>query len=159
MEGRTYRYFRGQPLYPFGHGLSYTRFEYSGLRLSRSRLGAGDALEVTALVRNVGPRDGDEVVQLYVRDLESALPMPIRSLRGFERLHLKRGEARPVRFTLVPARDFPYYDDGGKAFRVEPGEFEVELGASSGDIRVRARVAVEDLAPVAARSKRSSRRP
>lgn len=147
MAGRTYRYFRGQPLYPFGHGLSYTRFEYSGLHLARSRLGAADRLDVSVVVKNVGGRDGDEVVvQLYVRDLESAFPMPIRSLRGFERLSLKRGEQRRVRFALVPERDFPYYDEARKAFTVEPGEFEVEVGASSGDIRLRGRVTVAESA-------------
>jgi beta-glucosidase len=143
MEGRTYRYFRGQPLYPFGHGLSYTRFEYSGLQVDRPRLGAADRLEVSASVKNVGGRDGDEVVQLYVRDLESTLPMPVRSLRGFERLSLKRGEERRVRFTLVPERDFCRYDEVRKAFTVEPGEFEVEVGASSQDVRLRGRVRVD----------------
>jgi beta-glucosidase len=142
MAGRTYRYFRGQPLYAFGHGLSYSRFEYSALQLSRSLLGAADRLDVSVVVKNVGGRDGDEVVQLYVRDLESALPMPIRSLRGFERLSLKRGEERRVRFSLVPERDFPYYDEARKGFTVEPGEFEVEVGASSQDIRLRGRVMV-----------------
>ena len=93
-------------------------------------------------MKNVGGRDGDEVVQLYVRDLESALPMPVRSLRGFERLSLKRGEERRVRFSLVPERDFPYYDEARKGFTVEPGEFEVEVGASSQDIRLRGRVKV-----------------
>ena len=100
MEGRTYRYFRGQPLYPFGHGLSYTRFEYSGLQLSRSRLGRGDPLEVSLDVKNVGGRDGDEVVQLYARDVESSRPVALRQLRGFERLSLKAGEQKRVRFTL-----------------------------------------------------------
>ena len=142
MAGRTYRYFRGQPLYPFGHGLSYTRFEYSGLHLARSRLGATDRLDVSVVVKNVGGRDGDEVVQLYVRDVLSSLPMPVRSLRGFERLSLKRGEQRRVRFALVPERDFPYYDEARKAFAVEPGEFEVEVGTSSQDIRLRARLTV-----------------
>jgi beta-glucosidase len=143
MEGRTYRYFRGQPLYPFGHGLSYTRFEYSGLQVDRPRLGAADRLEVSASVKNVGGRDGDEVVQLYVRDLESTLPMPVRSLRGFERLSLKRGEERRVRFTLVPERDFCYYDEVRRGFTTEPGEFEIEVGASSQDVRLRGRVRVD----------------
>ena len=96
MEGRTYRYFRGEPLYPFGHGLSYTRFEYSGLRLSRTRLGPLDRLEVSLDVKNAGARDGDEVVQLYARDVETRKGAPIRQLRGFERIRLegRRGAAR-----------------------------------------------------------------
>jgi beta-glucosidase len=143
MEGRTYRYFRGEALYPFGHGRSYTRFEYSGLRLDKPHLAANDALEATVTVKNVGERDGDEVVQLYVRDPESPLKMPIRSLRGFERVSLKRGEARAVRFRLSPAKDFAYYDADQKAYAVEPGDFEIQLGASSQDIRLTSRVRVD----------------
>jgi beta-glucosidase len=142
MEGKTYRFFRGEPLYPFGHGLSYTRFEYSGLQLSQARLGEKDRLEVSLTVKNVGLRDGDEVVQLYVRDPTSSRPTPTRELRGFQRIRLKKGEQRPVRFSLVPADDFRYYDEPRKAFAVEPGEFEIELGASSRDIRLKGRVTV-----------------
>ncbi len=143
MEGRTYRYFRGEALYPFGHGLSYTRFEYSGLQLSRTRLGAADRLEVSLDVKNTGPRDGDEVVQLYARDVETKRPAPIRELRGFERVGLKAGEQRKVRFTLVPGRDLARWDEARRAFAVEPGEFEIEVGASSRDLRQRARLSVE----------------
>jgi beta-glucosidase len=143
MEGRTYRYFRGEPLYPFGHGLSYTRFEYSGLRLSRTRLGSLDRLEVSLDVKNVGARDGEEVVQLYARDVETKKGAPIRQLRGFERIRLKAGEERRVVFTLVPERDLAHYDETRKAFAAEPGEFEIEVGASSRDLRLRTRVSVE----------------
>jgi beta-glucosidase len=143
MEGRTYRYFRGEPVYPFGHGLSYTRFEYAGLKLARSRLGARDSLEVSLDVRNVGTRDGDEVVQLYVRRARARPPAAIRELRGFERVPLKAGERKRVRFTLVPERDLARYDEGRKALAVEPGEFEVEVGASSRDVRLRGRVRVD----------------
>jgi beta-glucosidase len=143
MEGRTYRYFRGEPLYPFGHGLSYTRFEYSGLNLSRARLGAGDPLEVSLDVKNVGGRDGDEVVQIYARDVESKPGGAIRQLRGFERVRLPAGEGTRVRFRLVPERDLAHYDETRKALAVEPGEFEIEAGASSRDIRLRARVRVD----------------
>jgi beta-glucosidase len=143
MEGRTYRYFRGEPVYPFGHGLSYTPFEYSGLQLSRARLGARDALEVSLDVRNVGARNGDEVVQLYVRGVEAKPPAAIRELRGFERVPLKAGEQKRVRFTLVPERDLAHYDEARKALAVQPGEFEIEVGASSRDLRLRGRVRVE----------------
>ena len=142
MEGRTYRYFRGTPLYPFGHGLSYTRFEYSGLRVSRPTLGPKERLEVSLDVKNVGSRDGDEVVQLYVRDVESLGPAPIRELRGVERVPLPAGASRRVSFTLVPERDVARYDEAKKAFAVEPGEFEVEVGASSADLRARGRFTV-----------------
>ena len=143
MEGRTYKYFRGEPLYPFGHGLSYTRFEYSGLRLSRTRLGALDRLEVSLDVKNAGARDGEEVVQLYARDVEARKGAPIRQLRGFERVRLAAGEQRRVAFALVPERDLARYDEARKAFTVEPGEFEIEVGASSRDLRLRTRVSVE----------------
>jgi beta-glucosidase len=143
MEGRTYRYFRGQALYPFGHGLSYTRFEYSGLSLSRASAGAKDNVELALDVQNVGRRDGDEVVQLYTRDVETASPAPVRELRGFARVFLKAGERRRLRFTLVPERDLARYDEAKQAFAVEPGEFEVELGASSADLRLRGRLTVE----------------
>ena len=100
MKGRTYRYFTGTPLYPFGFGISYSTFEYSDLRVSRT---TSDA-EITATVRNTSTRDGDEVVQLYVAG--SGEGAPIRSLRGFERVHLKAGERREVTFA-VAAADLP----------------------------------------------------
>jgi beta-glucosidase len=143
MEGRTYRYFRGEPLYPFGHGLSYSRFEYSGLRLSRPRLGRADPLEVTLDVKNVGGHDGDEVVQLYARDVEPRRAGAIRQLRGFERVRVAAGGQTRVRFRLVPERDLAHYDEALRTFAVQPGEFEIEAGASSRDIRLRARVRVE----------------
>jgi len=140
MEGRTYRYFRGAPVYPFGHGLSYTRFAYSGLRVSGASAEPGGRLEVEATVKNTGTRAGEEVVQLYVRDVEAARPAAIRSLRGFQRIRLAPGEEQRVRFTLVPERDFASYDEVRKAYRVEPGAFEIEIGASSADLPLRARV-------------------
>jgi beta-glucosidase len=142
MTGRTYRYFEGEPLYPFGYGLSYTRFAYSKLKLSRDHLTAGERLEVSLEVTNAGDRDGDEVVQLYVRDVESSRPMPRKQLRGFHRISLKAGESRQVTFALSPERDFAYYDEGKKAFVVEPGEVEIQLGASSQDIRLTGRAQV-----------------
>jgi beta-glucosidase len=142
MKGRTYRYFEGDPLYPFGHGLSYTRFEYSDLRVAPDAVAAGEAVTVTARVRNSGEREGDEVVQLYARAVEPKRPMPVKDLRGFARLTLKPGEERDVRFELQPADAFAYYDEARKALAVEPGEYELQVGASSGDIRLTGRVRV-----------------
>jgi beta-glucosidase len=142
MEGRTYRYFRGTPVYPFGHGLSYTRFAYSNLKLSRARLGARDPLEVTLDVKNTGARAGDEVVQLYAREASAPPLAALRSLRGFERVSLQPGESRTLRFTLVPERDLARYDEASRALAAAAGEFEVELGASSADPRLRARFTV-----------------
>jgi beta-glucosidase len=142
MEGRTYRYFRGEPVYPFGFGLSYTRFDYSGLQLSRSVLEIADRIEISVGVKNAGARAGDEVVQLYVRRAGSAKPAAIRTLRGFERVGLAAGQQKRVRFTIVPERDLATYDEGQKAYVAAPGEYEIEIGASSGDIRLRRRVTV-----------------
>jgi beta-glucosidase len=143
MKNRTYRYFGGEPLYPFGHGLSYTRFEYSDLRLDRPALGADDTLGVAVTVKNVGPRAADEVVQLYARAVAPTVPMPRHELRGFERVPLRPGEERRVSFALKPARDFTHYDVARKAYRVEPGVYEVQVGASSRDIRLAGRVRVQ----------------
>ena len=143
MDGRTYRYFRGEPVYPFGFGLAYTNFSYSGLRLSRSTVAEGDRLEAECVVKNAGSRAGDEVVQLYVRNVASARPAAIRNLRGFQRIRLAPGEEARVRFALVPARDFASYDEARRAYAVEPGAFDVEIGASSADIRLKERVTVK----------------
>jgi beta-glucosidase len=126
MEGRTYRFFKGEPLYPFGHGLSYTRFRYSGLKVSSPRVSPTDKVTVSATVENAGRVEGDEVVQLYVTDVEASVRVPLRSLAGVERLHLKPGERRLVSFTLDP-RQLSVIKDDGRAF-VEPGEFRVTVG-------------------------------
>ncbi|HEV2765494.1 MAG TPA: fibronectin type III-like domain-contianing protein, partial [Pyrinomonadaceae bacterium] len=125
MEGKTYRYFRGDPLYPFGHGLSYTRFEYRDLKMKKS-VRAGESVRVTAEVHNVGALAGDEVVQLYLTDANASAPVPLRALKGFERVHLRPGESRRVTFTLAP-RDLALVDSAGKLV-LEPGEFRVALG-------------------------------
>ena len=136
MEGKTYRYFRGEHLYPFGHGLSFTTFEYTGLKVNRSKIGPKGTVEVSFRITNTGDRDGEEVVQLYVRDLESSLPMPVRQLRGFERIALKKGQGRQVRMVLHAAEDLSHYDVSKKAFVMEPGPFEIQIGTSSQDIRL-----------------------
>jgi beta-glucosidase len=143
MKGRTYRYFAGRPLYPFGHGLSYTTFTYSDLRVDKTQVRAGAAVTIDVAVQNSGQRHGDEVVQLYVRQLHPTRPMPIRSLRGFERVTLDAGEKRRVRFTLRPASDFAYYNETKKAFVVEPAEYEIGVGSSSGDIRATTQLRVQ----------------
>ena len=143
MSGRTYRYSRGTPLYPFGHGLSYTRFEYSDLAVAPGRVQASEPFEVSLTVRNAGQRDGEEVVQLYARDPDPEPGSPLRQLRGFRRLALRRGEARRLSFRLRPSEDLAHYDEARAGFVVEPGDFEIEVGASSGDIRRRGRVQVE----------------
>jgi beta-glucosidase len=135
MRGRTYRYFEGEPLYPFGYGLSYTQFRYSGLKLDRSSVPRDGELNVSVTVKNVGSRAGDEVVQLYVRSQDTTYPRPLRELRGFERINLEKGTEQRVSFSLVPGKDLTRYDEAKKAYVVDPGRYEVLIGASSADIR------------------------
>ena len=125
MQGRTYRYFRGKPLYPFGYGLSYTRFAYAAPSLSTPVLKAGDDLRVGAQVRNAGARAGDEVVQVYL-DVPPSPLAPRHVLVGFQRVHLAPGESRRVEFTLS-ARDVSSVDAAG-ARAVEPGRYRVFIG-------------------------------
>jgi beta-glucosidase len=144
MKNRTYRYFGGQALYPFGHGLSYTRFAYSGLRLDRKSVAADGSVQATVTVKNVGKRAGDEVVQLYLKPLNPTRIRARKELRGFERLTLAPGESRQVSFTVKPDRDLTIYDEVKKAYAVDTGNFEVQIGASSADIRARTTLTVND---------------
>jgi beta-glucosidase len=140
-KGFTYMYFTGTPVFPFGHGLSYTQFSYSDLTLNAPRMAADGKVEVSVTVKNTGERPGDEVAQLYVHQVKSSVKRPILELRGFQRVNLKPGEARTVTFA-VPAEKLAYYDVGRHGFIVEPGMFEVMVGGSSADIRLRGQVEV-----------------
>ena len=127
MKNRTYRYFEGQPLFAFGYGLSYSKFEYSNLKLSTTNLKAGDSLSVDADVRNVSQREGDEVVELYLSFPKSPIA-PIRALRGFMRVPLVAGEAKHVHFTL-DARDLSEVDEKGDRIVAE-GAYRISVGGS-----------------------------
>jgi beta-glucosidase len=131
MRGRTYRFADDEPLYRFGYGLSYASFEYANLRLTPGRIGPDEPVTATAEVTNTSRRAGDEVVQLYVRDMEATVPVPRCHLEGFRRIHLAPGETQVVAFVLQPAQ-LACYDAAGSAF-VEPGTFEVSLGGGQGD--------------------------
>ncbi|MDR1273235.1 MAG: glycoside hydrolase family 3 C-terminal domain-containing protein [Odoribacteraceae bacterium] len=128
-------------LYPFGHGLSYTTFEYSGLVVERPRAGRQDTVALRCRVRNTGEVPGDEVVQLYVRDDVSSVTTYVKVLRGFERVHLAPGEERTVRFTLSP-RDLGLWNEEDR-FVVEPGTFTLMVGSSSEDTRLTGRLEIE----------------
>ncbi|MBN1867291.1 glycoside hydrolase family 3 C-terminal domain-containing protein [Candidatus Sumerlaeota bacterium] len=143
MDDRTYMYFQGEPLYPFGHGLSYTRFVYSNLGIDNPNPSSEETAHVSLNLRNVGERDGDEVVQLYVRETWSEGLRPLRRLKGFERVRLAAGEIRELRIPL-PIESLAYYDEDRDAFRVLPGEYEIEVGASSADIRLRDTIRVRE---------------
>ncbi|MEO0975176.1 MAG: fibronectin type III-like domain-contianing protein, partial [Pseudomonadota bacterium] len=117
------------PLFPFGFGLSYGRFVYGDLRLDRTDLALGEALEVTVTLTNEGPRGGIEVVQLYVRDLVGSLTRPVRELKAFERVSLDAGDSRSVRFSLHTDQLAFYGRDGHR--RTEPGEFALWVGGDA----------------------------
>jgi len=117
------------PLYPFGHGLSYTRFEYENLRLSHERIGTQGTIEVRVDVANVGSRPGDEIVQLYIRDVAASVVRPVRELKGFTRIGLKPGEKKTVSMTLGP-RELGFYNRHME-WVVEPGQFKIWVGPSS----------------------------
>lgn len=135
--GRTYRYYTGTPLYPFGFGLSYTKFDYSNLKLSSNSASPSDTLAVSLTLQNTGQYDGDEVVELYVRNLTPSKPQPIKSLEGFKRVELAKGQSKVVNLNL-PVSSLEYFDDQKEDYVVEPGKYEIQVGSSSSDIRLRA---------------------
>ena len=136
MANRTYRYFNGQPLFAFGHGLSYTRFQYSAARLDADKVAAGDTLKLAFNLKDTGGREGDEVVQVYFRHKHSAVSQPKLALCGFVRIHLP--EDGIARVTLdIPADRFRYWDTAHQQYTVEPGDYELLIGAASDDIRLR----------------------
>jgi beta-glucosidase len=136
MRGRTYRYFEGEPLYPFGFGMSYTRFKYSNLKLNRNTVKAGDNVTITTEVQNVGDFAGDEVAQLYVTDSVASAPVPLRTLAGVKRLYLRPAERQSISFTLTP-RQMSMIDNSGRRV-IEPGEFLVSVGGKQPGFKGRA---------------------
>ncbi|MBN2167127.1 MAG: glycoside hydrolase family 3 C-terminal domain-containing protein [Marinilabiliaceae bacterium] len=125
MEGRTYRYYKGEPLYPFGYGLSYTTFSYSNIIIPKT-IKAGEDIKISVTITNTGGKAGDEVAQLYITDTKASTPRPIIQLEGFERIHLKAGESRRVEFTLTP-RQLSIINNNSKRV-IEPGNFAVYIG-------------------------------
>jgi len=141
MEGRTYRFFKGTPLYPFGYGLSYTSFAYKQLRTSARTLRADDTLTVRVDVTNTGQREGDEVVQLYVRHLGSRVTRPREDLRGYRRVTLRPRETRTVQFPLVAA-SLAYWNPDSHRWVVEDEPVEIAVASSAADLRLRRTVRV-----------------
>ncbi len=145
-----YRYYdrkETELLFPFGHGLSYTSFEFSDLRLSRDRITDQESLTATVRVTNTGKRAGKTVVQLYVGDCESSVFRPVRELKGFEKIFLEPGESKDVSFTL-DKRSFAYWNTKIHDWHVESGEFRIEIGHSSRDIACCAAVQVDSTAEI-----------
>ncbi len=125
MKNRTYRYFTGPVLYPYGYGLSYSTFKYDNLQLSSATLAAGKPLTATVRITNTSARDGDEVAQLYLQ-FGGAAGAPARALRAFQRVHLKAGESRDLRFALS-ARQLSHVNDAGQVV-VSAGNYQVSVG-------------------------------
>jgi len=129
MNGRTYRYMTQEPLYPFGFGLSYSKFEYSELQLDKTNLAIGDSLNVSLTLTNSGDSDSAEVAQCYLSDLHASTLVPLHHLIGFERVTLKVGESKKLKFTITPEM-MSFYNDEGK-LTLEPGQFKLEIGGCS----------------------------
>ncbi|WP_224998354.1 glycoside hydrolase family 3 N-terminal domain-containing protein [Cesiribacter sp. SM1] len=129
MEGRTYRYMKEEPMYPFGYGLSYASFTYSDLELSAAKIRKNQSVTVEATITNTGKRAGEEVVQLYLTDEESSVRAPLYSLVGFKRLQLAPGASGKVSFTITPDMMSLYNEKGEKL--LERGSFRVHIGGSS----------------------------
>ena len=131
----TYQYFAGQVLFPFGHGLSYSNFEYSLLTIDKTEAGADDTVNVSFKIKNVGSVEAEEVPQMYVAFSGSMFRRPLKTLKGFTRFSLKPGEEQVIHFTL-PVEELAVWDSFQNRFRVETGDCMVMIGASSADIRL-----------------------
>lgn len=140
-RGNDYNNLSGVPLFPFGYGLSYTTFEYSNFSLSKNEIAKTDSTTLTFTLKNTGSRDGDEVVQLYIRDLLSTVARPVMELKGFQRIRLKAGESKKVSFSITPELLSMLNQEMQTV--VEPGDFRIMVGASSRDIRLKGNLQVK----------------
>ncbi len=144
---RTYMYFDGKPLYPFGHGLSYAEMNYKNLNLSTKELQQDDTLNISVQVDNTGAVDGDEVVQLYVQALNSRVKRPVKQLKGFEKVSITAGQSNTIEFAL-PATELAFWDVTREQYCVENGEYAIQIGRSSADIKLSSVVTVKgDIIP------------
>ncbi len=153
-----YRYYdtvEKEVLFPFGFGLSYTNFEYHNLHVDKQTLSEDETLTISLSVKNVGDVPGKEIVQLYVRDIESSVFRPFQELKGFTKVDLDPGEEKPVNITL-DRRSFAYYNTDLMNWHVESGDFEIRVGASSRDIRLSTVVHVESISPVPPKPERDA---
>ena len=141
-RGDDYNNLTGKSLFPFGYGLSYTNFEYSNLVFEKQQINSDESTTIHFTVTNTGNFDGDEVVQLYIRDLFASVARPVLELKGFDRIHLEKGESKEVRFEITPELLSMLNEQMERV--VEPGEFRIMIGASSNDIRLRGNLNVKD---------------
>lgn len=131
-----------EPQFPFGHGLSYTKFDYIDLKLNKKSLSRGDTLKMDITLKNTGPRRGKEVIQVYVKDIKSSVVRPEKELRGFAKIDLKPDEERKINIE-IPINNFAFYDVETKEWVVEEGEFDLQVGSSSRDIKLKERIIVK----------------
>jgi beta-glucosidase len=142
MANRTYRYFSGKPLFAFGHGLSYTSFDYKNISLSTRSAKPDANVTVSVEIKNTGRRDGDEVVQLYATAVKAPVPMPLKQLVGFQRVSLKAGETKTVKFDL-PANRLRRWDEIGKRYVVGAGVYKIVAGPASDQPSLSAELDIE----------------
>jgi beta-glucosidase len=141
-KGRTYMYLKKEPLYAFGHGLSYTTFNYSSLKTDKNQLMDKDSISVSFSLKNTGKMDGEEVVQLYVRHLNSKIQRPIKELKSFQRLFLNVGETKTVSLTLK-AKDLEYWNTNTQQFELEKEQIELQVGSASDKILLTKKITIE----------------
>src|SRR5690606_32101832 len=122
-----------EPLYPFGYGLSYTTYTYSDIQLDKTNMKADEKITATVTVTNSGNYDGEEVVQLYIRDLVGSVTRPVKELKGFQKISLKKGESQNV-FFEIGVEDLKFYN-GTLEFVAEPGDFKLFIGTNSSDVK------------------------
>jgi Glycosyl hydrolase family 3 C terminal domain. len=140
-RGNDYNNLSGQPLFPFGFGLSYTRFEYSDIRLDRPGIAQNEKTTVRFTLKNTGSYEGDEIVQLYIKDVISSVVRPVQELKGFQRIHLQAGEEKEVSFEITPEL-LEQLDSDLKPL-VESGEFRIMIGSSSRDLPLKATLTIQ----------------
>lgn len=133
MNSRTYRYMVEEPLYPFGFGLSYSKFEYSDLKMNARQIRMGEEAEFQVTLRNIGEKPASEVIQIYLSDIEASTIVPLHHLVGFQRVSLAAGESRTITFSITPEM-MSFFNDDGK-LTLEPGEFRIEVGGCSPGMR------------------------
>jgi beta-glucosidase len=141
-NGRTYMYFKGKPLYAFGHGLSYTTFKYNAVETNSETIAKNGEVKVTVSVTNIGNKDGDEVIQLYVKQLNSKVERPEKELKAFQRVFFKAGETKNVSLTLK-AKDLEYWNTAKQQFELENNTIEIQIGSASDNIHQTKKITVK----------------